>query len=218
MSNQSISRSNMIKQQLRTGNVLNPTILALYEDIARDDFVPSLFKPFAYVDMHIELPHQQCMMTPLEEAKLLQALALTGNEVVLEVGTGTGFLTALLSQLSKQVISIDYFASFSAGAQVHLAKHQCNNVTLETGDASSGWMVNAPYDVIVYTGALSHLTETQRLQVTPGGKLFAIVGSDPMMQGQLHTLDHHDQWRVEVIFETCLPFLIDKSKTCDFVF
>ena len=101
------TRINMVKQQLRTGDVLNSSILDLYTEIPREEFVPNQFKHFAYSDMQIDLAHEQRMMTPLEEAKLLQALDLRGNEVVLEVGTGTGFLTALLSRLCKKVISID---------------------------------------------------------------------------------------------------------------
>ena len=217
MSGQS-TRINMIKQQLRPGDVLNETILALYADIPREDFVPNQFSHFAYSDMQIDLAHNQRMMTPLEEAKILQALALSGNETILEVGTGTGFLTALLSRLCKQVISIDYHASFSASVQRKLAEHRCTNVELLTGDASRGWVEKAPYDVMVFTGALESLTDTHRLQLLPGGKLFAIVGKAPVMQAQLHTLDHNDTWQTKVIFETNIPPLIDKLKPIDFVF
>ncbi len=212
------TRINMVKQQLRTGDVLNETILALYNNVPRDEFVPTPFKPFAYSDMQIELAHQQCMMTPLEEAKLLQALALQGHEVILEVGTGTGFLTALLSRLGKKVISIDCYSDFVAHARPKLAKHQCTNVELLAGDAFDGWLDKAPYDVIVLTGALESLTETHRLQLLPGGKLFAIIGKEPVMQGQLHQLDHNGQWHTTVIFDTYLPPLINKKKPNDFVF
>ena len=106
---------NMIKQQLRTGNVLNESILALYEKFPRENFVPSLYSSMAYSDMQVPLAHGQCMMTPLEEGLILQALALKGHETVLEVGTGTGFFTALLSQLCKKVISVDYFSEFTVG-------------------------------------------------------------------------------------------------------
>lgn len=217
MSGQS-TRINMIKQQLRPGDVLNETILALYTEIPRENFVPNHYSHFAYSDMQINLAHAQRMMTPLEEAKILQALALSGNETVLEVGTGTGFLTALLSRLCKQVISIDYYASFSTHARRKLDEHQCTNVELLTGDASRGWVDKAPYDVMVFTGALESLDETHRLQLLPGGKLFAIIGKEPVMQAQLHILDHNNTWHTNVIFETNLPPLIDKLKPNDFVF
>ncbi len=213
-----ISRTNMIKQQLRTGNVLDESILALYESIARDEFVPLERKDFAYSDMQIKLPHHQRMMTPLEEATVLQALALKGHEVVLEVGTGTGFLTSLLSRLCKKVISIDYYADFTVNARAKLAEHKCLNVELLTGDACRGWLDLAPYDVMVFTGAIEGLTETHRLQLVPGGKIFTVMGSEPAMQGQLHSLKDDGSWEEKILFETNIPPLIDKLKPQDFVF
>jgi len=217
MSNK-IARTNMIKQQLRTGNVLDERVLSLYDCVHRDEFISSALKSFAYSDMQIPLPHGQCMMTPLEEAQLLDSLALKGHEIVLEIGTGTGFLTQLLSRLCKTVISVDYYSDFTLNARKKLVEHQCSNVELFTGDASQGWLDRAPYDVIVFTGALETLNEIQRLQLLPGGKLFAIVGKKPIMQGQLHSFDHQGAWDMRVIFETCLPPLIDKlqHKVFDF--
>ena len=217
MSNQA-ARINMIKQQLRTGNVLDERVLALYNSIPRESFVPHKFQPFAYSDMQIPLSHEQCMMTPLEEALLLQSLDLKGHEVILEVGTATGFLTALLSRLCKKVISVDYYADFTLNARRKLAEHACSNVELFTGDASQGWIDLAPYDVIVFTGAVETLSDIQRLQLLPGGKLFAIIGKQPVMQGQLHELNHQDVWSKQVVFETCLPPLVDKLKHDSFVF
>lgn len=212
------ARINMVKQQLRTGDVLDETILALYEMIPRYEFVPDAFKHFAYSDMQIPLAHNQCMMTPLEEGTILQALTLKGHETVLEIGTGTGFLTALLSRLCKKVISVDYYAEFTNYAQRKLHDHQCTNIELITGDACRGWLDKAPYDVIVFTGSIEKLEETQRLQVLPGGRLFAIVGKEPVMQGQLHTLDHNGEWHETVLFETNIPPLINKLKPKEFVF
>jgi protein-L-isoaspartate(D-aspartate) O-methyltransferase len=213
-----IARINMITQQLRTGGVLDESILELYTALPRETFIPTMFQAFAYSDMQLELPHQQRMFTPLEEGLLLQTLKLQGHEVVLEVGTGTGFLTALLSRLCKKVISIDYFADFTAMAHQHLSDHQCTNVELITGDACHGWLDLAPYDVIVMTGAVEAISDTHRLQVMPGGQLFALVGKSPVMQGQLHTLDHDGHWQTSVIFESNIPPLIDKLKHKDFVF
>lgn len=215
---QSISCINMIKQQLRTGDVLDSSILSLYDDLPREAFVPEALQAFAYTDTQLALAHGQRMMTPLEEASLLQALALKGHETILEVGTGSGFLTAMLSRLSKHVVSVDYYADLVDLARQRLASHQCDNVTLFTGDASLGWLDKAPYDVVVFTGALLNITETHRLQVIPGGKLFAIVGSAPVMQGQLHHLDHQGTWRQELVFETNLPALINTQKQTSFVF
>ena len=192
--------------------------MSLYDGVHRDEFMPSALRSFAYSDMQIPLAHGQCMMTPLEEALLLESLALQGHEVVLEIGTGTGFLTALLSRLCKKVISVDFYPDFTLNAGRKLADHQCSNVALFTGDAALGWLDLAPYDVIVFTGAINGLNDIQRLQLLPGGKLFAIVGKKPVMQGQLHSLDHHGKWDMNVIFETCLPPIIDavKHNTFDF--
>lgn len=213
-----IEQLNMVTQQLRTGDVLNESILALYDIIPRNAFVPLQFQHFAFSDLQIELPHHQQMMTPLEEAKLLQALNLSGTETVLEVGTGSGFLTALLSRLCEKVISIDYYEDFTHAAKEKLNQHDCNNIELHTGNAYNGWFDKAPYDTLIFTGALETLTESHRLQILPGGQLFAIVGQAPIMQGQLHRLNHDQEWSVEIIFETCLPALINPEKPIDFVF
>lgn len=210
--------TNMIKQQLRTGDILNETVLSLYEKIQRENFVPHKYKHFAYSDMQIPLGKDQLMMTPLEEAKLLQALDLQGHETVLEVGTGSGYLTALLSKLADKVISIDYFGEFTEEAQEKLKKHEINNVELLTQDAYNGCLDRAPFDVVIFTGALKEITRTHQLQVLPGGKLFAIVGEAPTMLGELHTLNHEDSWHSELVFETCVPQLINKSHTRDFIF
>lgn len=213
-----IARINMIKQQLRTGDVLDESILALFKSTPRETFVPQTFKDFAYSDMQIPLAHGERMMTPLEEALLLQALALKGHEVVLEIGTGTGFLTALLSRLCKQVISVDYYEAFTNNARVHLANNHCTNVELITADACNGLIEKAPFDVIIFTGAIESLTETHRLQILPGGKLFAITGRAPIMQARLYTLDHANHWQDRLIFETNLPLLINKLHHKHFVF
>ena len=208
----------MIKQQLRTGDISNEQILHLYSSLPREDFVPSSFKPFAYSDMQIPLAHGQRMMTPLEEARVLQALDLDGSETVLEVGTGSGFLTAMLSRLSKKVVSVDCYPEFTVNARKLLAAHECTNVELFTGDAQQGWFDRAPYDVIVYTGSMRELTETQRLQLVPGGRLFAMIGTAPAMRGRLFRLDHGMMWHEQELFETSLPPLIDKYKHNEFVF
>lgn len=212
------ARINMIKQQLRTGDVLNESILDLYEEIPRHEFVPEPFAHFAYSDMQIPLAHGQRMLTPLEEGTILQALELKGNEIVLEVGTGTGFMTALLSKLCKKVISIDYFSEFTTNAKNKLQAHNRNNVELITGDACRGWLENAPYDVIVFTGALEKLTDTHKLQILPGGKLFAILGKSPAMKAYLFHLDHNAVWTESMLFETDIPPLVDQLKPKEFVF
>lgn len=214
-----IPRINMIKQQLRTGNVLDEKILALYDKIPRQNFVPEALQHVAYSDLQLPLAHNECMMTPLEEATILQALALEGHEQVLEIGTGSGFFTALLSQLAGHVTSIDCYTEFTEHAEKKLHTYGAKNITLKTGDASQGWLDKAPYDVVVYTGALSKLSEMHRLQVVPGGKLFAVVGDAPAMRGELHSLSHQETWQTELLFETRLPLLVTQAThTEPFVF
>ncbi|MFT4060421.1 MAG: protein-L-isoaspartate O-methyltransferase [Legionella sp.] len=212
------ARINMVKQQLRTGDVLEESILNLYNLVPRHEFVPEQYAHFAYSDMQIPLGNDQRMLTPLEEGTILQALNLQGTETVLEVGTGSGFFTALLSKLCKKVISVDYYAEFTTNAARKLKTHHCHNVELITGDASQGWLESAPYEVVIFTGAKEQLTETQWLQVLPGGKLFAIEGKSPIMQANLYELDHQGEWHQSLLFETDIPLLIDKLKPKEFVF
>lgn len=209
---------NMVKQQLRTGDVLDEAILDLYRDIPRELFVPKKYQSFAYSDIQIPLAHDQRMLTPLEEGKILQALDLQGTETVLEIGTGTGYFTALLSKLAKRVVSVEYFDNLMAQAENNLSQISCNNITLCCGDGYNGWLDEAPYDVIVINGGIESLTEMHRLQVLPGGKLFAIVGVPPVMQGQLHRLDHQENWSMTLLFETNTPLLINKLRRERFQF
>ncbi len=214
----SISHLNMIKQQLRTGHVIDEKILSLFSDLPRAYFVPDDMKSFAYSDLQISLEHNERMMTPLEEATLLQHLDLQGHETILEVGTGTGYLTALLSRLCHNVISVDYYQDFTEHARAHLQTFDCHNVTLITGDASMGWAHLAPYDVIIFTGSLPQLCKTQQLQVLPGGKLFALVGALPAIQGRLYRLSHEGHWHDDILFETALPYLINAESKHHFIF
>jgi protein-L-isoaspartate(D-aspartate) O-methyltransferase len=208
----------MIKQQLRTNDILDERILELYELVPREVFVPEAYAPFAYSDMQIPLSRDQRMLTPLEESIILQALKLNGHETVLEIGTGSGFFTALLSHLCKHVISVDCYPEFTDQARVKLKAHQCDNVQLLTGDASRGWLDAAPYDVVVFTGAIEHVTESLKLHILPGGSLFCITGKAPNMKASLHRLDHEGKWSHELLFETEIPELVDQLKTKEFVF
>lgn len=218
MMNQS-AKINMVKQQLRTGDVLDEKILSLFEAFPRHEFVPKGWENFAYSDKQIPLMYDERMMTPLEEGKLLQALSLKGNETVLEVGTGTGFLTTLLSQLCKKVISIDYYSAFTESAKQKLETHRCTNVELITGDASSGWFEYAPYDVIIFTSAIEKMNETYKVQLARAGKLFIILGKAPIMRAQLWELQtDSNAWKIEELFETNLPPIIDNKQIRPFVF
>lgn len=202
-----MAKTFMIKQQLRTGNITDPRILNLFETFPREAFVPSSMQHFAYSDMRIPLNATECMLTPLEEASILQHLALTGQESVLEIGTGYGYLTALLSQLTRHIISVDIYSEFTHMAANNLKNFHCDNVSLITADGAMGWAEQGPYDVIIMTGSVRWIEKTLQLQVIPGGKLLAFVGILPLIQGRLYQLDHHGNWTYDALFETTLPYL-----------
>ncbi|MGV3740010.1 MAG: protein-L-isoaspartate O-methyltransferase family protein [Gammaproteobacteria bacterium] len=212
------SQINMIKQQLRTGNIVDNKILDLYQNIDRSDFIPKTYRDFAYSDMQIPLAHNYRMLTPLEEALILQSLQLQGHETVLEVGTGTGFFTNLLSHLAKRVITVDYFPECTQQAQKICQQHRRTNIEFITGNGQNGWVNHAPYDVIVFTSAIPKITESLKLQVILGGKIFAIVGKHPVMAGCLYQVDQQNHWKRDIIFETDIPMLIDNSPQHAFVF
>lgn len=216
--NKILAQTNMIKQQLRTGSVIDDHVLDLYQNIARSDFIPTAYRAFAYSDMQIPLAYEQRMLTPLEEALILQSLKLQGHETVLEIGTGSGFFTNLLSHLAKQVISVDCFAEFTNQAKKLCLSHGRKNIEFVTSDGHNGWVDQAPYDVIVMTGAIPRLTEVLKLQLSLGGKLFAITGNHPVMTGHLYQVDHQKKWTQALIFETDTPLLIDKNRHQPFVF
>ena len=209
---------NMISQQLRTGGITQESLLYLYERFPREDFVPDAYKSFAYSDMRIPLDHMQHMLTPLEEALMIQALDLTGEESVLEVGTGSGFFTAMLSYQCKHVYSVDFFSSFTDQAANKLAAHKVTNASLITDNATPGWMTQAPYDIIVYTGALREITAKQLLQISPGGKLLALISDGLIVNAELHSVDENNHWQVRQLFETQTELLIDPNTRPEFVF
>lgn len=216
--NKAMFTNNMIKQQLRTGGVLNEKILDLYTNIPRHEFAPAKYQDFAYSDMQIPLANSEVMLTPLEEATLLQALELNGTETILEIGTGSGFFTALLSKLAKKVISVDYYPEFTNSAAIKLSNHNCNNVELITADAINGYVEKAPYDAIIYTGALKNLSTLQKLQVIPGGKLIAHLGENQVIEAKLFNIDINDNWTEKLLYSTNIPMLINKFAKEEFIF
>lgn len=212
------ARINMITQQLRTWDVLDETVLNAVRTTPREEFVPAAYKNLAFADMNIPLAHGQTMLTPREEARLLQTLALQGTEVVLEVGTGSGYMTALLARLAKIVYSIDIFPDFTQQAQVKLATQNINNVTLLSADAARGWEQQGPYDAIIITGALPFLPESFRNSLKPGGRLVAILGQAPAMEATLIKRGERSGWTEEKLFETVVPTLINATQPSPFTF
>ena len=201
------SRFNMIEQQIRTWEVLDPVVLTLLKDVPREDFVPPHYLGLAFADLEIPIGHGQMMLSPKMEARIVQSLNLKNTDKVLEIGTGSGYMTALLAKLAQQVVSVDCVPELTATARKNLERHNITNVTLEVGDAAHGWTANAPYDVIVLTGSVPVLPEGLQEQLTIGGRLFAVVGEAPVMEATLIRRVADQAFRSDVLFETCVPEL-----------
>ena len=211
------ARFNMIEQQIRPCEVLEGRILELLKNVRREHFVPVDKKALAFADMEIPLGHGAQMWSPKLEARIVQELHLTGKDVVLEVGTGSGYLTALLSALAKQVTSVEIVPELSAMAKQNLAAYRRNNVVLETGDASHGWR-GGTYDVIVLTGSTPVLPKEFRDSLNVGGRLIAIVGDAPLMEVKLITRVARDTFSTVNIMETCIAPLQNADQPKRFVF
>lgn len=202
------ARFNMIEQQIRTWEVLDQQVLDLLGQVHREEFVPAAYRKLALADVNIPLAHNQITMTPKVEARLLQALNLTVDDKVLEIGTGCGYLTALLATRAKQVTSVDIFSDFTESAASRLAQHGIHNVNLQTGDAINGWPAEGPYTAIAVTGSLPVANSKLEEQLAVGGRMFVIIGQSPVMSALLVTRTGAGQWTREPLFETDLPALI----------
>lgn len=212
------ARFNMVEQQIRTWEVLDQGVLDLLFAVRREDFVPERYRMLAFADMEIPLGHGEAMLSPKLEARILQALELKQGERVLEVGTGSGYMTALLASRAAHVVSVDIVPEFTAQAQQKLAGHGVTNVTLETGDAARGWTRAEPYDVIVVTGSLPVLPDAFAASLSVGGRLFAVVGEAPVMRAKLVTRVAEGAYRTDELFETCIPALKNVVQPQRFVF
>jgi protein-L-isoaspartate(D-aspartate) O-methyltransferase len=212
------AKTNMQNQQLKTCGIYDESVLELLSQVPREHFVPEKYRDMAFADYRIPLRHQQTMLTPLEEATILQALNIQKHHTVLEVGTGSGYFTALLASQAKHVFSLEYHTDLTASAQKKLAQHHISNVTLITGDGIHGYLDKAPYDIIVLTGSVETLDKCFHPQLLQGGKLFAIVGKSPAMEACLLTLNEKGQWSSVKLFETDIPPLVNRFKKDSFQF
>lgn len=212
------ARFNMVEQQVKPWEVLDETVLGLLETTQREDFVPVRYRKMAFTDMAIPLDHGQSMMKPVVEGRLLQALELKPDESVLEIGTGSGFITACLAQMAKNVVSVDIHEQFSKEAKAKLKEKGIENVEIETGDAMTGWQPEQAHDVVVVTGSVQDIPDQFRGWVNPGGRMFIVVGESPAMEARLLTKLNATEWREESLFETDLPRLVNAEKTAEFEF
>jgi protein-L-isoaspartate(D-aspartate) O-methyltransferase len=210
------ARFNMIEQQVRPWSVLDPQVLQVLQDVPREAFVPERFRSLAFADTNIPLGHDQVMMAPVVEGRLLQALAIHPQENVLEIGTGSGFLTACLARLGQRVTSIEIFPELVDAAASRLAEQQIANISLLTGDAFELLDDAQRFDVIAVTGSIPQLSQEFHRNLKTGGRLFVISGQLPIMEAQLVTRISDNQWTRESLFETCMPPLLNAPEHREF--
>ncbi len=211
------ARQQMIDQQVRAWTVLDPAVLDVLSAIPREKFVPESYESMAFADMEIPLGHGEFMMTPTVEGRVLQALELDTNEHVLEIGTGSGFLTACLAKLSGTVTSVDIHEDFVRSAARKLTNAGIDNVELRTMDATRE-LPGTRYDAIAVTGSIETFDTRFVDALRPGGRLFVVVGTPPIMEARLVRRAGDTDWRSEILFETSLAPLVHGALPPQFVF
>jgi len=207
------ARLNMITQQIRPWNVLNEGVLEACNQVPREAFVPQQYRSLAFVDMQLPLGHGQVMMSPRLEARLLQALELQAGDKVLEIGTGSGFMTALLASLSKTVCSLEIFQDLTHAAEQKLFQQGVQNAEVVCGDGAAGWPGSAPYDAILVTASLVEIPSAFKEQLRPGGRLVVIVGEDPIMEARCLRRLNDSDWSESRLVDTSIPPLLDATAT-----
>ena len=202
------ARFNMIEQQIRTWEVLDQDVLDLLYAVRREEFVPAVYRELAFSDLEIPLyegaAEDERMMQPKVEARILQELAVRKYERVLEVGSGSGYLAALLAARAHHVHSVEINPKLKAFAEENLRRSGVDNVTVDLGNSAQGWQAHAPYDVIVLTGSTPVLPQAFIAQLKTGGRLFAVVGDPPVMEARLITCVGEGSHHVIDLFETSL--------------
>ncbi len=212
------ARFNMIEQQIRTWEVLDSWVLSTLQDFHREDFVPAGYTDLAFADIQIPIGHGQTMMEPRLEARLLQTLALTGGESVLEIGTGTGCMTALLARCAKTVTSVDIHGDFLKGAAQRLRQTGINTVTLEEGDAADDWKPGSTWDAILLTGSVPEIPPAFERAVAKNGRLVAVVGQNPIMEAIIIFRDANGALSRRSLFDTYVAPLINTPSKRAFEF
>ena len=202
------ARRQMIEQQVRAWDVLDGRVLDVLSRVPREHFVPEAYREVAFADTAIPLPHGQCMLPPKVDGRLLQALDLGRDDEVLEVGTGSGFLTACLARQARHVRTLEIFPDLSQAAVRALQALSVTNVTAETADATT-LEGSGLYDAIALTASLPAYDPRFERALRPGGRLFVIVGTAPVMEARLVTRVGEDQWVSEALFETVIPPMVN---------
>ncbi len=211
------ARFNMIEQQIRPWEVLDPEVLGLLAAVKREVFVPETLTSLAFADLELPIGHGQTMLPPKIEARILQEVGLRNTDIVLEVGTGSGHMAALLASKAEYVHSVEIDPILAETARRNLRHAGVANVNVETGDASQGWSGHAPYDVIVISGSLPELPDVFLQQLKLGGRLTAFIGEAPVMEAQLIIRTDDKAFNTINFFETVVAPLTTRKRQ-SFVF
>ena len=211
------ARYNMIEQQLRPWKVLDPDVLDVLHVVKREDFVPADHRRLAFADTEIVLGNGAAMFAPKVEAHALQALAMKKHENVLEIGTGSGYMAALLGAHADHVWTVEIDSVLAAAARENLRRAGVSNVVVEVGDGLAGLAAHAPFDAVMVSGAVPKVSQVLLDQLKPGGRLFAFEGEAPAMEAVLYTRVG-DAFRRVAVFETQVPSLRTTEPAQKFVF
>ncbi|GAB2581463.1 protein-L-isoaspartate O-methyltransferase [Dyella jejuensis] len=212
------ARQNMVENQVRPWEVLDGRVLEVLGRIRREDFVAPAHRQLAFADLCLPIGHGEVMMKPIVEGRVLQALDLKPADSVLEIGTGSGFLSACLGNLAAHVTSVDIHADFAAAAGQRLQAAGITNVQLATGEAVNGWQPQGTFDAVVITGAVYRIPDRFLGWLKPGGRLFAVRGESPVQQALLLTHEGNGRYHEENLFETDLPYLAHAEPPRRFTF
>jgi protein-L-isoaspartate(D-aspartate) O-methyltransferase len=212
------ARFNMIEQQIRPWEVLDPKVLDLLFKVKREDYAPALYRSLAFVDMEIPIGHGEVMWAPVIEARALQAVQVKPTDRVLEIGTGSGYFTALLANQADSVVTVEIHADLRGEAEKRFHAHGLGNLHTRQGDGARDWSLDGNFDVIVLTGSVPLLPEAYLNRLNPGGRLFAIVGEGPAMSARLVTATTAGVRRTDVLFETVTKSLVNAAEPERFVF
>jgi protein-L-isoaspartate(D-aspartate) O-methyltransferase len=204
MTDQATARFNMIEQQIRTWEVLDPRVLATLSSTPRENFVTEAHRGLAFADIEIPLANEQQMLSPKVEGRFLQALQLQATDKVLLIGAGSGYLAALMAQHSAQVTALEIFPELCELAKQNLSNQGIQNVQVIAADGHNGYESHAPFDAIVFTASSPVEPEGVRRQLSIGGRMLIVLGQAPVMQATLIQRLAEHSYKQDVLFETCL--------------
>ena len=212
------ARFNMIEQQIRPWEVLDQQVLDLLFVVKREDFAPAAYRNLAFADMEIPIGSGQIMLAPKIEAKMMQELGIKKTDKVLEIGTGSGYMAALLAARAEHVITVEIRPEIAAFAKDNLERAGVSNVAVEVGNGVDGWSARGPYDAIVVSGSVPAVSPSLLKQLRVGGRMTVIVGEAPVMEAQLITCTAEGTYNTVNLFETVIPALDGVGAKDNFTF